>query len=264
MRRAVRCMFLMLLSFGVVSCTVKEDRTQCPCILEVEFLQGESIKYPVILTGWNDKGRVFTDDVTTLDSSGIYRCRVPRGMLLFGAFHGLVENRYVGHSVEIPPGFQCDSLYACNDYVDCTGETARTTVDFHKQFTTVNLLISTDGFVAEDYSFVVESGTGGIDILTCTGVAGHFTFQPQAEEDDSLHFRLPRQCDDSLMLKVTHNSDGSVKYPLGRYIQSIGYDWNAEELTDIYITIDIVRGQVSVGVAQWEVADEFELSQIEM
>jgi hypothetical protein len=137
-------------------------------------------------------------------------------------------------------------------------------VDFHKQFATVNILVANDSFVASDYSFIVESGTSGIDILDCEGVEGFFTFQPQVEAGNSLRFRLPRQSNDSLSLKVEETSGSIVRFPLGRYVNSMGYDWEAIDLPDIYITLDIVSGQISIGVAQWEDADGFELSQIEM
>jgi hypothetical protein len=264
MHRISERVLLLWLALCVVSCSVKEDRTQCPCILEVAFMDTEQTENPVTITGWGNDSMVFEDCVTVADCRDGYRRSVPRGMLHFGAVQGVAECGFEGRTVWIPQGCQCDSLYSFCDYVDCTGETARTAVDFHKQFATVNILVSSDSFVAEDYSFIVESGTAGIDLLDCKGVAGSFIFQPQVETDNCLRFRLPRQCDYSLSLKVEGISGSRVTFPLGAYIQTIGYDWAATDLPDIFITLDIVCGQVSVGVAQWEDADSFELSQIEI
>ena len=256
MRRISGC--LLLAGLVLTACSVKEDRTDCPCTLEVEFLHRELIRDPLTLVGYSTDAMVFDDNVTTADYPDVYRRSVPRGMLFFGAVQGFVNNRHEGHQVVIPRGQECDSLYACHDYVDCTGEIAHTAVDLHKQFATVTLMITNTDFVPADYSFVIESGTSGIDILTCQGVAGYFTLLPTVDADHGMRFRLPRQCDDSLVLKVTHSSGDNVTFPLGRYIHGIGYDWDALDLQDIFITLDIARGEVRVGVARWEEVDDAE------
>lgn len=245
------------------SCTVKEDRTDCPCFLEVLIPEKDLISAPVILTGWTTE-EVFLDRLSPGRMQDAYTYRVPRTMLHFSAFEGVSECIEEKNMVTVPLGSQCDSLYAFIDLVDCTGETASTTVHFHKQFATVTLQIVNESFPSEDYSFAVSSGSSGLDMLSLQAVPGNFSYQPRLDENKRMSFRLPRQGDDSLSLSVTHISGDSVLFPLGRYISDSGYDWDATDLKDIYISLDIARNYVTIGVAGWENAGEFEQSTIEM
>ena len=246
-----------------VSCTVKEDRTVCPCLLEVHFTDREHIKDPVGLLCLSES-LVFKEAIRTADYPEAYVRKVSKSMLSFAAVEGIDKCRWEGGSVVVPAGSECDSLYSFNDLIDCMGEKASTVVEFHKQFATVNIVISNADAVAQDYSFVVESSSNGIDILTAGAVPGPFRFEPELFENSRVRFRLPRQADDSLTLTVIHSSGDNTTFPLGIFISSIGYDWNAIDLQDIYITLDISRSRVIIGVAEWESSSEFELTNVEM
>lgn len=245
------------------SCSVKEDRTVCPCLLEVVFPGKVNNSGRALLKGWTTE-EVFSEEMTLVGKQDTYKRRVPRTMIHFSAVVGLVQCEQQGHVITVPEGGQSDSLYGYIDYVDCTGETAYTEVNYHKQFATVTIQIINESFPSQDYSFVVSSGSSGLDILSLQAVAGQFKHQLKLEEGKRMVFRLPRQGDDSLVLLVAHISGDSVQFPLGQFIRNTGYDWDATDLKDIFITIDISRNQVTIGVAGWENAAEYELSMVEM
>lgn len=262
--RSVTCaMTVMTMLLLQSSCSVKEDRRVCPCILEVGFAGRESIGDPVTLVAWCD-GEVFEDRINTEDYPDVYTHDTPRAMIAFGAVRGLGKCVQEGHKVIVPSGVECDSLYAYSDFVDCSGETARTTVVFHKQFATVHLGVTNTGFCADDYSLELESHSCGIDILTCEAIEGTYSCIPEPEDNNRYRCRICRQSDDSIVLKVAHKSGDSAVFPLGKIASSIGYEWNAVDLQDIFITLDIARGRVGVGVAGWESMEDFELSTVEL
>ena len=249
---------------GIVACTVKEDRSVCPCVLEVNFQDKEQIKGPVLLVGWIQE-RVFEDLIDVARCQGFYTRKVPKSTISFGAVEGVSACVCSGHSVIIPQGKEYDSLYAYVDTIDCTGETAMTTVTLHKQFATVNIRFTDATVTAQDYSFVAESNSGGMDMLTCRPVEGAFRFEPAINDEGALRFRLPRQIDEALSLTVRHIPSGaSTRFDLGNYIRSIGYDWDAADLQDIYIVFDLARGKVNVGVADWEEMEDYELTTVEL
>ena len=258
--------YLMITALAVwwlYSCSVKEDRTVCPCLLEVVFPDKGNDSGRVLLEGWTTD-EVFRDEMTLVGKQDTIKLRVPRTMIHFSAVAGLAQCERKGHVITVPEGSQSDSLYGYIDYVDCTGETAYTEVNYHKQFATVTIQIINESFPSQDYSFVVSSGSSGLDILSLQAVAGQFKHQLKLEEGKRMVFRLPRQGDDSLVLLVAHISGDSVQFPLGQFIRNMGYDWDATDLKDIFITIDISRNQVTIGVAGWENAAEYELSMVEM
>jgi hypothetical protein len=72
-------------------------------------------------------------------------------------------------------------------------------------------------------------------------------------------FRIPRQADDSLTITITPEDAPTVRFPLGEYIRQLGYNWKAEELQDIFLSIDLARGLVDLRVADWDEKTEFQL-----
>jgi len=262
--RIVNCTIVVpLVILCLASCSVKEDRRVCPCILEVGFYDRESIEDPVLLVGWSSD-ELFDVKVNIEDYPDIYSRKTPRTMLSFGAVKGVVHCRRDGHTLMIPQGYECDSIYSYCDYIDCTGETAHTKVLLHKQFSTVYLGVTNPDFNPAEYSFFVSSNSCGIDLLTCDAKEGEFSCIPACFGDKRYSYRIPRQSDDSMTLTVTHKSGDDVVFPLGSLIKSIGYDWKSLDLQDIYITLDIARGRVGVGVAGWESVEDFELSTVEI
>ena len=110
------------------------------------------------------------------------------------------------------------------------------------------------------FAFLVEGGTCGFDLHTFTPVPGGFRWEGRAAEGERIvRFRIPRQSDDSLSLSLRHDGAPAGSYPLGEYIARLGYDWHAEELQDIYVTIDQVLGLVTVSVSDWEDGAVFHL-----
>lgn len=254
----VTCLLIWL-----VSCSVKEDRSVCPCNLEIVFDDKEHITGPLMMAGWSE-GELFDLIVNTEDYPDGYIKQTPRTMIAFGAAEGVVRCTRTGHCLVIPEGFECDSLYVCSDYIDCTGESAQTVVKLHKQFAVLHLGVTSEDFDADDYSISVNSKSRGIDMLTCEAIAGNFSCTPRPCDNNKYQCCISRQGDDSMTLTVVHHTGLTVDFPLGSYISSIGYDWREQDLKDIYITLDIARGRVGVGVAGWESVENFELSKVEL
>ena len=254
----VPCLLLCL-----VACTVKEDRRICPCILEVSFHEKENISDQVTLVGWSAE-ELFDVKIKIEDYPDNYSHNTPRTMVFFGAAKGVSKCRKAGHLLVVPEGQECDSLYAYCDYIDCTGETAQTAVSFHKQFATIHIGVTNASYDPGEYHLAISSKSCGIDMLTCDAVAGNFKCAPGLFKENEYRCRVSRQVDESMVMTVTHLLGDSVDFPLGEYINTIGYDWKASDLLDIYITLDIARGKVGVGVADWETVEDFELSTVEL
>lgn len=247
----------------LVSCTVKEDRRVCPCALEVSFHDSVTDKDSVILLGWSEE-ELFDVRIDTEDYPEVYTQNTPRKIVSFGAIKGMGISIKIGHQLVTPEGHECDSLYAYSEVIDCTGETAHTIVKFHKQFATIHIGIVNTNYNPDDYSFVVTSHSCGIDILNYDAVAGDFRCEPYLYSEKEYRCRVTRQADDSLTLTAIHHTGDKAVFPLGKYISSIGYDWKATELQDVYITLDMSRGKIGVGIADWEIVEDFELSTVEL
>ena len=248
---------LLVLLPVFVGCTVKEDRVPCPCYLNVSFTHREAISHPVTLIGW-DANEVFRETINVAEHDPYWVRAVQKGTLTLAACMGASTSRLLGHQVTIPSGSQADSLYAYHMDVDCTGEMAYAEVTLRKQFATVRVDLLQTAAQMREFKFNVEGTSCGFDLLDYSAVEGAFRFSPVAT-GRTVDFRIPRQADDALTLEIIHQGERLGLFPLGKYILRTGYDWNAEELQDIFITIDLVLGQVIVRVADWQEGVVFKL-----
>ena len=233
------------------ACSVKEDRTPCPCYLDV-ILPQERVGNEVGISLWRD-AELCRAAVDPADFPDGWTKPVRKGMITLACWHGARKASSAGHHLTIPFGEQCDSLYAFHEEVDATGERARSEVVFRKQFATVHLDIRKDADAMRRFSFIVEGGTCGFDLHSFAPVPGAFRWEGSAERGERIaRFRIPRQSDDSLSLSIRHDGAPAGTFPLGKYIDRLGYDWGSEELQDIYVTVDLVLGLVGVSVSGWE------------
>ena len=248
---------LALLAAGT-ACSVKEDRGPCPCYLQVSFTDPDAAGEAQML-GW-DEDRLFRDMVRIEEARPTWTKPVRKGILVLSACTGMDESFPEGRQMRIPPGFQADSLYAWFEEVDATGDLAYAKVSFRKQFATVFLDIRKPADVVRTCRFDVEGNSCGFDLLDFSPVAGTFRCAPVPRDGEEIvTFRVPRQGDTGLSVTIRPEDAPSARFPLGEYIERLGYNWKTEELQDIYVAIDLVRGLVDVRVADWEEGTVFPL-----
>ena len=233
------------------SCTIKENRDPCPCYLQVSFADPEASGEAEML-GWRDD-RLFRERIRIEENRPEWTKPVEKGMLFLSACTGIGEAFAEGRQMRIPPGAQADSLYAWFEEVDATGDVAHAKVSFRKQFATVFLDLRKPADVVGSCRFLVEGNSCGFDLLDFTPVEGRFRFEPIPREGEEIvTFRIPRQGDSGLSVTIRPADSAPLRFPLGEYIERLGYNWKTEELQDVYVSLDLVRGLVDVRVADWE------------
>ena len=248
---------LALIAAGT-ACSIKEDRGPCPCYLQVTFTDPDAAGEALML-GWDDD-RLFRDKVRIEEARPYWTKPVRKGTLFLSACTGMDESFPEGRQMRIPPGTQADSLYAWSEEVDATGDLAYAKVSFRKQFATVFLDIRKPAEVVRSCQFLVEGNSCGFDLLDFSPVNGTFRFAPVPRAGEEIvTFRVPRQGDTGLSVTIRPEGAAPARFPLGEYIDRLGYSWKTEELQDIYVAVDLVRGLVDVRVADWEEGTVFPL-----
>lgn len=233
------------------SCSVKEDRSSCPCYLQVRFTAPEA-SGKALLLGWSD-AQTFREEVRTEECRPYWSRPVQKGFLTLSVSRGTRVSAVEGRRVNIPTGNQSDSLYANLYPVDATGETADVDVTFRKQFATILLDVRKTAGELQDYRFSVDGNTCGIDLQDLSPLPGTFHFAPAPEEGENIvRFRIPRQADDALALSIRYGEADPALFRLGEIIRGMGYDWKSEDLQDIYVSIDLTQGEVHVEIGDWE------------
>lgn len=248
---------LVLLAAGT-ACSVKEDRGPCPCYLQVTFTDPDAAGETELL-GWSDD-LLFRNRIRMEEARPAWTKPVPKGMLSVSACTGYRKAFAEGHRMRIPPGAEADSLYAWAGEVDATGDMAYASVTFRKQFATVFLDIRKSPEVVRTCRFLVEGNSCGFDLLDFSPVDGPFRCEPLPRQGESIvTFRVPRQGDNGLSVTILPEESVPARFPLGEYIDRLGYSWKTEELQDIYVAVDLVRGLIDVRIADWEEGATFPL-----
>lgn len=240
----------------LLSCSVKEDRTGCPCILEID-MGGIEADEAAVLSIWGSR-LLSQETVLPLDFPEGYEKPVDKGYntvsALCGKFNTSLDRQ---RFLTIPEGKDFDRIFAHVKNVECTGEYAFDTLNMTKQFCVLDLVMLNPGEDQYGYTLELESNTSAMDIFSLSGIQGHFHCCPEQIEEDTYRSVLPRQTDNSLMLTLYgKNHDAEKVLHIGEYINRSGYSWTTPSLDDITIRIDYASGQVTVTVRDWETGKE--------
>jgi len=243
--------FSSLLLLCVSSCNVLEDREHCPCILEVDLsgvMQG-AVSLCVSKAGMGELHR------EALDKSQYGQHReyeVPRGTIDVAVFSQLDNLTESGTSLVLPYGCQMDALYAHSVSVETKGEYAYDYVVMHKQFCTITLDFGQSAdYIAENFSLEADGNTAGIDFYSLEPISGTFHCIPE-RTNEGFVFRVPRQADNSLQLSLLKDDSVFSVFDIGSAIADAGFDWEAEDLDDVTIYIDLPTLEMSVSVQAWD------------
>ena len=135
----------------MTACTIKEDRTFCPCYLTIDFvdlpLQWQNDDKSLWMDVQDHRSDVLVLETVTLTETmrnrGM-RVKVPKGKALVASAGGRDRFRPSadGKLLVLPEGYQSDSLFLHARVVDCSGELARDTVRLHKQWCTLSVVVA--------------------------------------------------------------------------------------------------------------------------
>ena len=226
------CMTIMLAAFS--ACSVKEDRSDCPCWLTVRAsFPNEKV------SAWLGTRPVFEG----LVGEQVDR-KVPRGDV------DIVTSR---GSFTVHEGEQMDELFATLTRLDTRAEEMEIAPSLNKQFARVYLEFqdADDGRV--DYTLEVQGNVKGADKRTLQPVGGPFRCTPDESSSRGYEVRVPRQKDDSLMLlQYDQDGKGLDPIPLGDLIKKAGFDWSRESLGDVSILANIPEMSFQITILDWE------------
>ena len=243
---------LLLLLTAAVSCSVKEERQECPCWLDIVVKGCREVSRNVTVSTWNP-GILFTEGIDVEDYPDYYERTVPKGYVNVSVYAGQKEQTLSGECLVIPDGKSCDSLWVHRSLVDCSGEFAFDTATLHKQFATIFLKIDNLS-PGEDYPYglVLWSAFDGLRLTDCTPHSGAWTFPLRRLPDGTYSFRVPRQGDGTLTIDLFLDGEKIDEYPIGEHILKAGYSWLSEDLEDIWIGMDYGRSEIHISMESGE------------
>ena len=241
-----------------LSCSIKEDRGACPCRLVLDFSENDSVSVRSAELLLSASGGFFLAD--TLDCSDFdkeYHVSVPAGKVNVQAWHGGEGCISPGEGLRIPYGNDCPEVYmSCFD-MEAEGEEMKRNVCLKKNHCKTTIYVKSEEPFA--YRLVVRGKVCGYK-RDGTPLEGDFMYELKLHEDMIGYVTLPRQCNDSLYLEIWEGDTVLKVFTLGRYISAVGYDWTAEHLEDLSLSLDYTHNFIGVSIGEWDREHDFNIS----
>lgn len=247
--RRILCLLVPLL---LCACSVKEDRSACPCKLVVRPAEGLGTEGSVVVSMVQD-GIVVGQELLGSEDfiDGCCEIVVSRRPTQVTVFAGITTmSLKQGRILDIRSDNQCDELFSCKGTAELNGDRVEYTVKLHKNFARLNLKVLN---LAEGTDLRVRGTVNGYDLLYCDPREGLFGCSaPGAGPEAEYCIRIPRQLDYDLTLDVLQDGETLRELPLGLIIKESGYSFADEDLKDIEITVDMNKSYAFISVEGWE------------
>lgn len=242
---------ILLSALLLVSCSIKEDRTSCPCALVLEL---SSLPVSPVVLGVAGEGFACTEVV---HSDTLLVLSVPKtAELAISAVGGALAEG--DGSIRIPEGEEAPPLYLFHATFSTVAEQVTVPVLLRKQFCRLGLNFTGPPGYGPPFEVEVEGAFSGW-LPDGSPSPGHFTHRLLPGSDGHAMLRLPRQGDDTLLMHIVFSDQIVRTFALGNYIAASGYDWTAPDLEDLTLHVDISVTSVTISTDLWEITQEIEL-----
>lgn len=246
-------MFLCFIALlCLCSCSVKENRSECPCDLLVHLSEALKTDGSVLVSVIQEDVVVKQGMMSREDfEAGSCVLTVPRRPSRVTVFTGITDmNAISGRRLDIRYDHQCDELYSSSDFADLQGDTFDCAVLPHKNY--ARLFLTLLG-LPEGGEVTLSGNVQGYDLMSLDPCKGVFQCTPGQDVVLSDYLvRIPRQVDNALRLDAFLDGNMFRSVPVGAMIEATGYRYDDEDLLDIYLTVDLTKSFVLVTVSGWE------------
>ena len=246
----MKTMLSALLIVAAVGCSVKEDRTVCPCVMSLDFSGLDTaVIESVNVLAMSADGIVFSDCVMADAFDHRYERNVPHGLLQVNVWCG--DKGMAGKDclLRIPYGVECPPVYLDSFVADTRVEYFHKRVDLYKNH--CRLTVEMQDRSQLPYCLTFKGGVDGYDIDGIPS-SGDFSCVAFPVDEGLAQVVLPRQTDSSLLLEVDDQAPHLKTFAVGEYLSASGYDWSAENLADVTVVLDYSMTVISISVAEWD------------
>lgn len=234
----------------LTSCAIKEDRVPCPCVLELDFFCADSEEIEEVDLAVTSREDFQWRDTLDFRSEGEgYLVFVPRTDLHLRAWAG-AEGYISKDRIVIPLGKDCPKVYMHDSDLKVDEEYVSAAVRLRKNHCVMTVVMEGDGEINSD--LLIKGTVAGYDEAG-EPLPGEFEYAMKTGYQSRRYVAiLPRQTDTSLMLEINDGKGNRKSFALGKYIASSGYDWTADELDDVTVTLDYALTELKLSISGWD------------
>ena len=250
-----------------VSCSVKEDRMECPVYVTVlmdRFVQ----------RGWSDGTVSFSADrLLARDEINFlsylrdgYEQACPRDYARAAVLAGVDRSRVAEEVLFVPSGQQADLLWAYGTSFSADEDAFVVDAVPHKQYCLVKFYFDGNPTAPEGYPwrFRLKAECSGMNIYNLQPVEGAYCATVGPNAVGEWIGVLPRQKENTMILELylpdaDDPEEGATDcvVDLGKAFEKQGYDWTREDLADIVVKVGMTEAGITVSVQPWEGDDAY-------
>ena len=223
----------------LISCSIKENRTLCPCALTLELLDLPGPVSVQVVAGDHRATYTAWQDTVML-------VQVPKGKIRLMAVCG--ARLEPEENLEIPFGYECPPVYLYSDLVNTLCDSTRVNVHLNKHFCALSLSFDGPDGWGEPFWAQIRGNVNGLD-REGRPTEGDFS----CRLDTGFSVRLPRQApEEELWLDISMPDQVVRSFALGTYMQQAGYDWTAPDLEDLPLQIQLSVTELLLHSGLWK------------
>ena len=251
----MKCRTLSLVAVIIlaVSCSIKEDRSGCACLLVLDMTPCANAPENIRIDLKTLDGRIEQNYIPGQDRP-FYEYPVTKGVCTLSAFLCPRELSSGTEKITMSPGENCPELYASRSVFEALGETAEHLVVLHKQFAAVSLDLKDSLWDGSGCQITVNGNVNGISLASLDPIEGQFRYEVPVGWQGERTFRLPRQTGRSAgLLTLELKSAGGTPqvFELGKYLSEAGFDWEEEDLRDVVVKIKESEMVIEIISSDW-------------
>lgn len=251
----------------VPGCSVKEDRVECPVYVTVltdEFVRLGMSEGKV---SFSSSHVIEREDVSFLSimRSG-YQQACPREFARAAVFSGAENYLMTEDEMRVIPGHEAGLLWAYGETFSVQADEYVIDADPHKQYCLVQFLFGESPTAPSDYPwrFRIKAGCSGMNIYTLEPLEGAYSASVGPNALGAWYGVIPRQKSSDLLLEIylpdsDDETQGRTDYviDLGAKFEALGYDWTAEDLGDVTVSVGFASAGITINVEDWEGNDSY-------
>ena len=221
------------------ACSVKEKRSQCPCLLSIKLESAPAtlrVEGEGFLRMWN------------CPRDTLLQVKVPRNGVEISTLRG--AEFFPDGSVRIAYAYDSPAVYfdACS--VDTDSESADATLRPHKSYCALTVVCDGPPGGGEPYWVEFKGNVSGWE-RNGTLIESPFSYRCVPELDGSFTVRLPRQRDESLRMDILFSDRIVRSFSLGTALSRAAYDWTEPDLPDREIVLSLSLTDITLAPDLW-------------
>lgn len=238
-------------------CSVKEDRSECPCYLDV-MLPSQAEEYFPHNRAWCSIWADGTDYIMehvfepVIGNDGKFSCAVRKNPSTAVAVTNLKpENQ----KITVHTGEQMEELYASRRDVEClSDETGIKIESFGKQYVNVCFRLNDDALpFRENLTITLDGPYDGLSLPSMTPHLGAFSCSSRFDGNGEATLRIPPQGGPGLKAGIRLDTNPPVTMDLYRAMLEAGFDWEAGSLGNFGIELGMNNVIGASEILDWEI-----------